>query len=101
MQMVLVEKLALTFAGDAYALATGFSKILVKVVTAPVERIVQTVTAPIERIAKACDVAGVLTGPRTTANLNKFHTRRNAPTSSRRTSPRRCLFPFRSLNHLT
>jgi hypothetical protein len=89
MQMLLVEKLALTFVGDAYALATGFGKILVK-----------TATAPIERIARACDVAGVLSNRRAKANVTRFHSSRHAPTS-RRTSPRRCLFPFRSLNHLT
>jgi hypothetical protein len=89
MQMLLVEKLALTFVGDAYALATGFGKILVK-----------TATAPIERIARACDVAGVLSDRRAKANVTRFHSSRRAPTS-RRTSPRRCLFPFRSLNHLT
>ena len=89
MQMLLVEKLALTFVGDAYALATGFGKILVK-----------TATAPIERIARACDVAGVLSDHRAKANVTRFHSSRHAPTS-RRTSPRRCLFPFRSLNHLT
>jgi CRISPR/Cas system endoribonuclease Cas6 (RAMP superfamily) len=89
MQMLLVEKLALTFVGDAYALATGFGKILVK-----------TATAPIERIARACDVAGVLCNRRAKANVTRFHSSRHAPTS-RRTSPRRCLFPFRSLNHLT
>jgi hypothetical protein len=89
MQMLLVEKLALTFVGDAYALATGFGKILVK-----------TATAPIERIARACDVAGVLSDRRAKANVTRFHSSRHAPTS-RRTSPRRCLFPFRSLNHLT
>ena len=89
MQMLLVEKLALTFVGDTYALATGFGKILVK-----------TATAPIERIARACDVAGVLSNRRAKANVTRFHSSRHAPTS-RRTSPRRCLFPFRSLNHLT
>ena len=97
MQMLLVEKLALTFVGDAYALATGFGKILVKFVMSPVEK---TATAPIERIARACDVAGVLSDRRAKANVTRFHSSRHAPTS-RRTSPRRCLFPFRSLNHLT
>jgi hypothetical protein len=77
MQTLFVEKLALTFAGDAYALVTGFGEVVVKIVTAPVER-----------IATACDVAGVLSRRRAKANLQSR-------------SPRRCLSPFRSLNHLT
>jgi hypothetical protein len=101
MQMVLVEELTLTFAGDAHALAAGFVKALVKIVTAPIERLVRTVTAPIEQIARACDVAGVLSDRRAKANPTTLHTNRHAPTSARRTSHRRCLFPFRSLNHLT
>jgi hypothetical protein len=90
MQMLLVEKLALTFVGDAYALATGFGQILFKIAT-----------APIERMARACDVAGVLSDRRRKASFTPFRSSRHVPTSSRRTSPRRCLFPFRSLNHLT
>ena len=35
MQMILAENLALTFASDAYVLATGFAKILVRIVTLP------------------------------------------------------------------
>lgn len=101
MQMILVENLALTFVGDAHAIATGFGKILIHVVTVPIARIVRTVTAPIDRIAEACDVAGVLSDRHAAASLTKFHTRRHAPTSSQRTSHRWCLFPFRSLNHLT
>jgi hypothetical protein len=90
MQTLFVEKLALTFVGDAYALATGFGKILVKIAMSPVER-----------MAKACDVAGVLSERRAKARFDQFRSSRHAPTSSRRSSPRRCLFPFRSLNHLT
>jgi hypothetical protein len=101
MQMLLAEKLALTFVGDAHAFASGFGKIVTKIVTAPIERIIEATTAPIERIATSCDVAGVLSDRRTKASIDRFHTRRHAPTSSRRTSPRRCLFPFRSLNDLT
>ncbi|HZR74713.1 hypothetical protein [Bradyrhizobium sp.] len=101
MQMVLVENLALTFVGDAHALAAGFGKILVHIVTAPIARMVRTVTAPIDRIAAACDVAGVLSDRHATASLSKLHTRRHAPASSQNTSHRWCLFPFRSLNHLT
>jgi uncharacterized protein (DUF2384 family) len=85
MQMVLVEKLALTFVGDAHALAAGFGKILIKIVVASIERTVQAVMAPVERIATACDVAGVY--------------------AKRQAERRRCslgrLNPFRGLRHLT
>lgn len=85
MQMVLVEQLALTFVGDAHALAAGFGKILVKIVTAPLKRIVQTVMAPVERIATACDVAGV-------------YAKRQA---ARRRHALGRLNPFKGLRHLT
>ena len=101
MQMLIIEKLALTFVGDAYALATGLAKILAKIAMSPVERMARAVTAPIEQIARACDVAGVLSDRRTKASFTEFRPSRHTPSSSRRTSPRRCLFPFRSLNHLT
>lgn len=74
MQTLLLEDVALTFLGDAYALAAGFGSLVVKIVT-----------APIERIARASDVAGVLS-------------RRRAP---RLALLRRCPFSFRHLNHLT
>ena len=101
MQMLLAEKLALTFVDDACVLAAGFGKILVQIVTAPIPRMIQAAMAPVERIARASDVAGVLSDRRAKANFARFHASRHAPTSSRRTSSRRCLFPFRSLNHLT
>jgi len=47
MQMLLLEKIILTFAGDAYALAAGCGEIVAGVITAPVER-----------IALSCDVTG-------------------------------------------
>jgi len=97
MQMVLVENLALTFVGDARALVTGFGNILVKFAVSLAEK----ATSPIDRIARACDVAGVLPERRTKANLVQFRTRRQAPAGPRQASSRRCLFPFRSLNHLT
>ena len=96
MQMVLVENLALTFIGDAHAMVAGFGKILGKLVRAPIE----AVTAPIERMARACDVAGALSNPRTKTSFTQFRSRRRAPISQP-TSSRRCLFPFRSLTHLT
>ncbi len=85
MQMVLVEKLALTFVGDAHALAAGFGKILLKIVTAPIKRIVESVTAPVERIATACDVAGVYAKRR----------------PERLGHPLGRLNPFKGLRHLT
>ena len=85
MQMVVVEQLALTFVGDAHALAAGFGKILVKIVTAPVKRMVQAATAPVERIATACDVAGV-------------YAKRQA---ERRGCPLGRMNPFKGLRHLT
>ena len=73
MQMLLVENIALTFISDARALATGFVKVLVRFVT-----------APIERIARASDVGGVLSYRSTT-----------------RRSSRGCPFSFRRLRDLT
>jgi len=72
MQMLIVENIALTFLDDAVALATGFARLVVK-----------TVTAPIERIARASDVAGVL------------------PSRERGLFSARCPFSFRHLKHLT
>jgi hypothetical protein len=83
--MVLVEKLALTFVGDAQALATGFVKVVARIVTFPIARMVQAVMAPIERIARASDVAGV-------------YAKRRA---ERRKWPLDRLNPFRELRHLT
>jgi hypothetical protein len=85
MQMVLVEKLALTFVDDAHALAAGLGKILVKIVIAGIERMVRTVMAPVERIATACDVAGVYA---------KRQAERRGCSSGR-------LNPFKGLRHLT
>lgn len=88
MQTLLVEKIALTFVGDAHALLTGFAKILVK-----------TLTAPIDRIARACDVADVLSRRRSPAAKpsGKSHDALGSP----RGASRRCPFSFRFLNHLT
>ena len=74
MQMILVENLALTFVSDAHALVAGFGKILV-----------QIITAPIDRIARACDVGGV-------------YAKRQA---ERRRCPLDRLNPFKGLQHLT
>ncbi len=73
MQTLIVENIALTFLDDARALATGLVRLLVK-----------TVTAPIERIAKASDVAGVLPNR-----------------AERKLFSGGCPFSFRRLKHLT
>jgi hypothetical protein len=59
------------------------------------------VNSHIEQIAAACDVAGVLPERGAKANLVQFRSRKDMQTSSRQSSRRWCLFPFRSLNHLT
>ncbi len=100
MQMLLAEKLALTFVDDAHAFVAGFGKILVQIVTAPVARMARAIMAPIDRIANACDVAGILPDRGTKTRIIQFSSRKHASSSSQRPS-RRCLFPFRSLNHLT
>ena len=73
MQMLLVENIALTFISDARALATGLVKVLVRLAT-----------APIERIARASDVGGVLSYRSTTGR-----------------GWRGCPFSFRRLRDLT
>ena|ERR1700761_3769551 len=95
MQTLLVEKLALTFADDAYALTAGACKILLKIAT-----------APFERMARACDVAGVLANRRKATLVRKatiidFRARKPLPSVSRRKSRHGGLFSFRSLDHLT
>jgi hypothetical protein len=72
----LVSHLTTTFVDDAIELVKGFGKVIVHVVT-----------APIERIANACDVGGVLA-------------RRQA--ARRLRGPwKRSLSPFASLHYLT
>jgi hypothetical protein len=83
MQTLALE-VATTFVDDALALVTSFGRIIVKIVT-----------APIERLANACDVAGIL--PRRRAVQRAWAERHAA----RRQSWRDCLFPLRGLRHLT
>jgi len=78
MQTLFLENIAVTFAGDAYALATGAGEIAVKF-------LMKLVLAPIERMAQASDVAGVLVNRRQRQRARKF----------------RCPFSFRYLKHLT
>ena len=83
MQTLALE-VATTFVDDALAFVTGSGRIIVRFLT-----------APIERLAEACDVAGVL--PRRRA-LQRAWAERLA---TRRQRWRNCLFPLRALRHLT
>ena len=58
--------IATTFAADAQALVTGFGRIVIRILTAPVER-----------IANACDVAGVLAMRRVTFRARRAGSARN------------------------
>jgi hypothetical protein len=83
----LAFEVATTFVDDAAALAGGGFRI-----------IIQILTSPLERLANACDVAGVL--PRRRALRQAFHeTFRQA--SRRQRAWRNCLFPLRGLRDLT
>jgi len=82
----LVSQLTTTFVDDAIELARGFGKV-----------IVQIVTAPIERIANACDVGGVLAG-RQSAQRRRDAMSKTWPSRTRR---KFSLSPFSSLHHLT
>jgi hypothetical protein len=78
MQTLFLENIALTFTGDAHALATGVGRIAVK----PVMKLL---LSPIDRMAQASDVAGVLVHRRKRQQAGK----------------RRCPFSFGYLKHLT
>jgi hypothetical protein len=84
MQTLALE-VATTFVDDAAALVTGCGRI-----------IVQILSSPIERLANACDVAGVL--PRRRALR---HSWANRQAMRRQRSWRNCLFPLRGLRDLT
>ena len=79
MQTLALE-VATTFVDDALALVTGSGRIILRFLT-----------APIERLAEACDVAGVL--PRRRALRRAW--------ADRRRRWRNCLVPLRALRHLT
>ena len=86
MQTLAIE-VATTFADDAIAVVTGTGRIILGLLTAPVER-----------IAAACDVAGVLPERRPwlrAAPANGASARR------RRWWPRACLDRLRALSKLT
>ena len=95
----LAREVSATFVDDAAALAGGACRI-----------IIQILSAPVERLADACDVAGVL--PRRRAlrrTLQQTFRRRgfrNRPPRSgwprrRQHAWRNCLFPLRGLHDLT
>lgn len=89
---MLVSHIATTFAEDAAALVTGFGRV-----------VLHLVTAPVERIANACDVAGVLAERR--AALRPWRAlpcgHGAKPHASQRRSLLRRLSPFRVLSDLT
>jgi hypothetical protein len=79
----LAAEIALTFVDDAMALITGGGRLVVRLLTSPVER-----------LARACDVAGVLpSSPPARPSLNNA---RRSPQHRRHR-----MFSFRLLNHLT
>jgi hypothetical protein len=80
----LVSQLTTTFIDDAIELVKGFGRTLVRIAT-----------APIERMANACDVGGVLARRQSARHLR-------AMMQSQRPRPwKRSLSPFAPLNYLT
>ncbi len=94
----LAAEIAITFVDDATALITGCGRIVVRILT-----------APIERLANACDVAGVLPQRRSSKDMHDVEIKRTqpgpnagTPRSRRRRWPLdNRLFSFRSLGNLT
>jgi hypothetical protein len=83
----LAFEVATTFIDDAAAIAGGGVRI-----------IIQILTSPVERLANACDVAGVL--PRRRA-LRQALQQTFRQTARRQQAWRNCLFPLRGLRDLT
>jgi hypothetical protein len=81
----LVSQLTTSFVDDAIELVKGFSKVIVHIAT-----------APIERMANACDVGGVLARRRSARRL-----RATTKAHLSRSPWKRSLSPFASLHHLT
>lgn len=80
----LVSQLTTTFIDDAIDLVKGFGRTVVRMAT-----------APIERMANACDVGGVLARRQSTRQLR-------AMMQAHRPRPwKRSLSPFAPLNYLT
>ena len=94
----LAAEIAITFVDDATALITGCGRIVVRILT-----------APIERLANACDVAGALPQKRSSKDMHDVEIKRTeprpnagTPRSRRRRWPLdNRLFSFRSLGNLT
>lgn len=94
----LAAEIAITFVDDATALITGCGRIVVRMLT-----------APIERLANACDVAGVLPQRRSSKDMHDAKIKRTEPGPNAETSRSRRrrwpldnrLFSFRSLGNLT
>jgi hypothetical protein len=84
---MLVSRITTTFAEDAGALIAGFGSVILRVVTAPVERIANT------------DVAGILAERRAASRMWRTERKRMAA-SKRRGGLFRCL-SFRYLADLT
>jgi hypothetical protein len=80
-------EVATTVAGDAAALAGGARRIIIRILT-----------SPLERLANACDVAGVL--PRRRA-LRQALQQTFRQASRRQRAWRNCLSPLRGLRDLT
>lgn len=80
----LASQLTTTFINDAVQFVKGFGRTVVRIAT-----------APIERIANACDVGGVLARRQSARQLR-------AMMQAQRPRPwKRSLSPFASLNYLT
>lgn len=92
MQTLLIEKLALTFVGDAWALAAGAAELATGFVT-----------APIERVAHACDVTGAYARQCAERKARRQRRLREATQAWRRRRERLLdqLNPFRALVRLT
>jgi hypothetical protein len=88
MQTLAVD-IASTFVDDAAALLSGFGRVLLRVVMAPVDR-----------IANACDIAGVLAERRATFRMWRT-SRARAHHERRRPGLLGRFNPFRHLAHLT
>ena len=64
----LAAEIAITFVDDATALITGCGRIVVRILT-----------APIERLANACDVAGALPQKRSSKDMHDVEIKRTEP----------------------
>ena len=85
MQSLTVD-LATTSFDDAKGLATRFGRAVLRLAT-----------APIDRIANACDVAGILAKRRVVRRMR----RKRELHDGRRPNLFGCISPFRHLSHLT